>query len=69
MQSTHSGYGSPYLATCHFTFTFFSLSLNNFIMTMLVDLYSVMGAAMLVRAESELWDLKHANSSSTPERL
>ncbi len=38
-------------------------------MTMLVDLYSVMGAAMLVRAESELWDLKHANSSSTPERL
>ncbi len=31
-------------------------SLNTFIMTVLVDLYRVMGAAMFVRAESELWD-------------
>ncbi len=31
-------------------------SLNTFIMTMLVDLYRVMRAAMFVRAESELWD-------------
>ncbi len=31
-------------------------SLNTFIMTMLVDLYRVMGAATLVHAESELWD-------------
>ncbi len=31
-------------------------SLNTFIMTMLFDLYRVMGAAMFVRAESELWD-------------
>ena len=42
-------------------------SLNTFISTVLVDLYRVMGAAMLVRAESELWDLQQANSSSPPE--
>ena len=42
-------------------------SLNTFISTVLVDLYRVMGAAMLVRAESELWDLQHANSSFPPE--
>ncbi len=41
--------------------------LNTFIMTVLVDLYRVMGATMLVRAESELWDLQHANSSSPPK--
>ena len=42
-------------------------SLNTFISTVLVDLYRVMGAAMLVRAESELWDLQHTNSSFPPE--
>ncbi len=42
-------------------------SLNTFIMTVLVDLYRVMGAAMLVCAESQLCYLQHANSSSTPE--
>ena len=42
-------------------------SLNTFISTVLVNLYRVMGAAMLVRAESELWDLQHANSSFPPE--
>ncbi len=31
-------------------------SLNTFLMTVLVDLYRVMGAAMFVRAEYELWD-------------
>ncbi len=31
-------------------------SLNTFIMTVLVDLYRVMGAAILVRPESEPWD-------------
>ncbi len=42
-------------------------SLDTFIMTVLVDLYRVMGAAILVCAESQLWDLQHANSSSTTE--
>ncbi len=42
-------------------------SLNTFIMTVLVDLYRVMGAAMLVHAESQLWNLQHPNSSSTTE--
>ena len=42
-------------------------SLNTFISTVLVDLYRVMGAAMLVRAESELWDLQQENSSFPPE--
>ncbi len=42
-------------------------SLKTFIITVLVDLYRVIGAAMFVRAESELWDLQHANSSSPPE--
>lgn len=41
--------------------------LNTFISTVLFDLYQVMGAAMLVCAESELLDLQQANSSSPPE--
>ncbi len=42
-------------------------SLDTFIMTVLVDLFLVMGASILVCAESQLWDLQHANSSSTTE--
>ncbi len=34
-------------------------SLNTFIMTVLVDLYQLMGAAMLVCTESQLWDKQH----------
>lgn len=41
--------------------------LNTFISTVLFDLFQVMGAAMLVCAESELLDLQQANSSSPPE--
>ncbi len=36
-------------------------------MTVLVDLYRLMGAAILVCAESQLWDKQHVNSSSPPE--
>ncbi len=42
-------------------------SLNTFIMTVLVDLYRLMGAAILVCAEFQLWDKQHVNSSSPPE--
>ncbi len=42
-------------------------SLNTFIMTVLVDLYRLMGAAMLVCTESQLWDKQHVNESSPLE--
>ncbi len=43
------------------------VSLNTCIMTVLVDLYRLMGAAMLVCTEYQLWDKQQVNESSPLE--